>query len=195
MSVPSAALSPAARRRLVEVARQAIGDQLAGGRPGEPPAEEAAPGTLGEELARRSGAFVTLLRRADGELRGCVGIPEPYYPLQQAVMRAAVAAAVYDGRFEPVTADELPGVSLHISVLGPLARIDPEEVTVGVHGLVIRSAGKSGLLLPQVAVEQEWGREQFLDATCRKAGLPPGTWRQPWCEILAFTATVFGEDG
>jgi len=185
----SEVLSAAARQRLLAMARRAIEGQLGG----EPPAEEDL-GELRAELERRSGAFVTLTRRADGELRGCVGVPEPLYRLDQAVARAAVAAALYDGRFDPVHRAELPELSLHVSVLGDLRPVEPAEVEVGRHGLVVRYAGRSGLLLPQVAADRGWDRERFLDETCRKAGLPPGTWRQPACELLAFTAVVFGED-
>ena len=182
-------LSPAARRHLLAVARRAIEGQLSG----EPRPEDDL-GELRVELERRRGAFVTLTRRRDGELRGCVGVPEPLYRLDQAVARAAVAAAVHDRRFDPVVPSELPGLSLHVSVLGDLCPIEPGAVEVGVHGLVIRCEGHSGLLLPQVAAERGWDRERFLDETCRKAGLSPGTWRQPGCEVLAFTATVFGEE-
>jgi len=182
-------LSAAAQRRLLEMARRAIEAQLLGA-----PMAESDLGELRVELERRSGAFVTLTRRLDGELRGCVGLPEPIYRLDQAVARAAVAAALYDGRFTPVHASELPALSLHVSVLGDLRPIDPAQVEVGVHGLVVRYAGRSGLLLPQVAAERGWTRERFLDETCRKAGLPPGAWREPRCEVLAFTATVFGEE-
>jgi len=182
-------LSAAARRHLLALARRAIEDQLRGAlRP------EDDLGELRLELEGRRGAFVTLTRREDGELRGCVGVPEPLYRLDQAVARAAVAAAVHDRRFEPVAASELPGLSLHVSVLGELHPIEPDAVKVGVHGLVIRGDGRSGLLLPQVAAERGWDRERFLDETCRKAGLPPGTWRHAGCQVLAFTATVFSED-
>lgn len=182
-------LSAAARRHLLALARRAIEDQLGGeARP------EADLGELRVELERRCGAFVTLTRRGDGELRGCVGVPEPLYRLDQAVARAAVAAAVYDRRFDPVAPSELPGLSLHVSVLGDLCPIEPGAVEVGVHGLVIRCDGRSGLLLPQVAAERGWDRERFLDETCRKAGLAPGTWRTPGCEVLAFTAVVFGDE-
>jgi len=185
----SDALSTAARQRLLTVARRAIEGQLGGA-----PAGEEDLGELRAELERRSGAFVTLTRRADGELRGCVGVPEPLYRLDQAVARAAVAAALYDGRFDPVVAAELPELSLHVSVLGDLRPIDPAAVEVGHHGLVVRYAGRSGLLLPQVASERGWDRERFLSETCRKAGLPSDAWRKPGCEVLAFTAIVFGED-
>ncbi|HUG53129.1 MAG TPA: AmmeMemoRadiSam system protein A [Vicinamibacteria bacterium] len=202
-------LSAAAQRRLLALARRAIeaqlsraamaGSVLANGRMAEsdptgPGVAESDLADLRAELERRSGAFVTLTRRRGGELRGCVGLPEPLYRLDEAVARAAVAAALYDGRFDPVHVDELPALSLHVSVLGELRPIPAAHVEVGVHGLVVRHAGRSGLLLPQVAAERRWDRERFLDETCRKAGLRLGTWREPGCEILAFTATVFGEE-
>jgi AmmeMemoRadiSam system protein A len=183
-------LSEAARRRLLAIARAAIQAQLAGRT-----FEDEDLGARPAELERLAGAFVTLARREDGALRGCVGIPEPIYPLAQAVARAAVAAALHDRRFDLVTQAEMPGLSLHVSVLGRLQPIAPEDVEVGVHGLVVRYAGRSGLLLPQVASERGWDRERFLDETCRKAGLRAGTWREPSCELLAFTAIVFGDEG
>ncbi|MEK6838416.1 MAG: AMMECR1 domain-containing protein, partial [Candidatus Thermoplasmatota archaeon] len=64
--------------------------------------------------------------------------------------------------------------------------IHPEEIVVGVHGLYVRSAGRSGLLLPQVAVEWKWDRREFLARTFEKAGLPPDT---TGAEILAFMKT------
>jgi AmmeMemoRadiSam system protein A len=180
-------ISAEGRRRLLERARRAIESAVSG----RPAAELAAPDVEGE-LARRRGAFVTLTG-PDGELRGCVGVPEPIYRVDEAVERAAVSAAVHDRRFNPITPAELRTLVLQISVLSELRPIAAEEVEVGRHGLVIRHEGRSGLLLPQVAAERGWDRRRFLDETCRKAGLPPGTWRAPACEILAFTATVFSE--
>jgi AmmeMemoRadiSam system protein A len=109
------------------------------------------------------------------------------------VARMAVAAATEDGRFESVTADELPALRIEISALGPMQPIRPEEVEVGRHGLWISHAGRRGVLLPQVPVEHGWDRETFLDHTCWKAGLPEGTWRKAGVELLGFTATVFEE--
>jgi AmmeMemoRadiSam system protein A len=180
-----AELTEVERDALLRLARGTIAARL--GRQPEP--SRAGDGRLSEP----AGAFVTLKRRHDGDLRGCVGYVEPVFPLFEVVARAAVAAALEDRRFHPVTADELPGLAVGISVLGPLAAIRPDAVEVGRHGLVVRWAGQSGLLLPQVAIEHGWGRESFLDHTCLKAGLPSGAWRHPGAELLAFTATVFAE--
>jgi AmmeMemoRadiSam system protein A len=171
----------------VETARRAIAERLAGW-----PAPDPEDDPL-EELRRCAGAFVTLTRRADGQLRGCVGLTEARLPLGQVVARMAVAAALHDSRFPPVTAVELDELHVHVSVLGPIEPIAAADVVIGVHGLVVRADGRSGLLLPQVPVEHEWTREQFLEATCRKAGLPAGRWQKADCELYAFTAVVFGE--
>jgi AmmeMemoRadiSam system protein A len=178
-------LAPQTRMRLLEVARLAIAAHLTG--------EELAIGDDGEP-GPSQGAFVTLRTRGSGELRGCIGHVEADQPLVSTVRRMAVAAATQDPRFPLVTREELDTLQLEISVLSSLSSIRPEEVEVGRHGLLLRFRGRSGLLLPQVPVAQRWDRETFLDHTCRKAGLPPDTWRDPACELLAFTAIVFGEE-
>ena len=172
------------RRTLLRVARESIAAHFARRRSDLP----AATGALAEER----GAFVTLHRR-DGELRGCVGLLRSDRSLLDTVAQMAVAAAVKDGRFAPVTAAELADLRIEISALGPLEPIRPEDVEVGRHGLVIGHEGRRGVLLPQVAVEHGWDRETFLAHTCWKAGLPEDTWRRRGVELLGFTATVFDE--
>lgn len=186
-AVPVADEVPAAdRRALLAIARDAIAARLAGRRYELP----APAGALAEPL----GAFVTL-RRRDGELRGCIGRMVSDEPLAETVAAMAAAAATEDGRFEPVTAAELPSIVVEISVLGPMRPIRTGDVEVGVHGLMVRCGSRRGVLLPQVPLEYGWDRETFLAHTCRKAGLPADAWRRPECEWLAFTATVFGEPG
>jgi AmmeMemoRadiSam system protein B/AmmeMemoRadiSam system protein A len=140
-------------------------------------------------LLQKSGAFVTLKKQ--GQLRGCIGFIEPVLPLHRAVMEASVYAACRDSRFLPVSRDELDAIEIEISVLSPLKKIvNPDMVTVGKHGLVIEKDGKRGLLLPQVAVENNWTREAFLESVCLKAGLPKNAW-QSGADIFVFEALVF----
>ena len=136
------------------------------------------------------GAFVTLHKK--GRLRGCIGYVEAFKPLVQTVCDCAVAAATQDPRFRPITADEIPSLHIEISILSPLADISPEKVEVGTHGLVVSRGFHRGLLLPQVAVEWNWDREEFLTQTCLKAGLPSDAWRKG-AKVQTFTAQVFGE--
>lgn len=143
------------------------------------------------ELGARRGAFVTLTKR--GALRGCIGFIEPVAPLGRTVIQAAIYAATEDPRFPPVAASELKDLRIEISVLTPLREIaSPLEVKVGTHGLVVERDGQRGLLLPQVAAENGWDRETFLDEASLKAGLPRDAWRRG-AKMFVFEAVVFHE--
>jgi len=181
----SGGLSGDERHRLLEIARRAIASRL--GR------DERLPPAVTGSLREKRGAFVTLRRKQDGELRGCVGFSEPRFPLGEAVERAAQLAAFEDGRFEPVRADELDGLSLDVSVLSPLVPITPDAVEVGRHGLMLRCEGRVGLFLPLVPVQFGWDREEYLQQLCRKAGLPRDSWRRPDAELFAFTTELIEE--
>lgn len=180
------ALSPQAQRALLDHARATLAAHFGGG---------GAPAELDHaDLQRPGSAFVTLRRRSDHELRGCIGLMDTEDSLAAVVAQAAIAAATRDGRFDAVRAEELPELHIEISVLGPVSAIGSDEVEVGRHGLVVQLGSRRGLLLPQVPVDRGWDRETFLSWTCRKAGLPPDTWKRPDCELLGFTALVFSED-
>jgi AmmeMemoRadiSam system protein A len=171
------------QRALVDIARTAVTRSVMG-RPIEIPA--AAP------FPEASGAFVTLKRH--GQLRGCIGTLECRRTLGEEVARVAVSAAREDPRFQPVGAAELDGLDVEVSVLGPLERIDPLDpaaIVIGRHGLVVEQGARRGLLLPQVATEWNWGREEFLSQTCVKAGLPADAWRRG-ATVYRFAADVFG---
>jgi AmmeMemoRadiSam system protein A len=171
---------------LLEIAREAVAARLAG---------NATPRrAVSARLEEKAGAFVTLTRRDDGSLRGCVGYVGAAFPLWEAVARAAEAAACEDGRFDPVRPAELGELAVEISILDEPRPLMAEAIEVGTHGLLIRQGGRSGLLLPQVPVEHGWDRRTFLEQTCRKAGLPKDAWTDANAEVLGFTAEVFGDD-
>ena len=147
---------------------------------------EAASGTI-----RRAAVFVTLTEA--GELRGCIGTLDPSESIADAVAAAAVSAALHDPRFPPVTRTELPALTLEVSVLGPLVVLaDPTRFRLGVDGLVVERGRQRGLLLPEVAATAGFDTIGMLDGTCRKAGLPPGAWRDHRTSVLAFRTTRFG---
>jgi len=107
----------------------------------------------------------------------------------------AKEAAFGDPRFPPLSKKELACCQIEISVLSPMEKCsDPRSVKVGVHGLYLSSRGRSGVLLPQVPVEQGWNLDEYLDYICVKAGLPPKSYEDPHAELRTFTAVVFGED-
>jgi AmmeMemoRadiSam system protein A len=148
---------------------------------------------VGPGLEEARGAFVTLRRKADAGLRGCVGRVHADRPLVDVVADVGVAAALRDDRFAPVRAEELASLQIEISIVGPTFRIRPEDVALGEMGLLIRGRGRQGLLLPQVPLEEGWDRETFLGRTCLKAGLGASAWRESTTEIYAFRCVVFGE--
>lgn len=173
------------RREIMTLAKKSVRAAVMGENP-----KETTPTSI---LLKNDGAaFVTLKR--NGQLRGCIGHVIARVPLYQCVKEVAMAAATRDSRFSPVSGAELDEISYEISILTSPQTISADDVVVGRDGLIISRGPYSGLLLPQVPVEWEWDREQFLAQTCRKAGLPIDCWKDDETSIQAFRAIVFGED-
>jgi len=99
-----------------------------------------------------------------------------------------------DPRFTPIKEPQLEEMGIEISLLSRLEPIVPEAIEVGRHGLLIAKRAQRGLLLPKVAIEHRLTREQFLEETCRKAGLPREAWKDPEAQIFGFTCEVFSDD-
>ncbi len=138
----------------------------------------------------KRGAFVTLKKR--GELKGCIGYIRGVQPLHETIEEMAVQAAFHDPRFAPLEKNEWKDIEIEISVLTPMRIIESiDEIKVGTHGLYIEKGHNSGLLLPQVATENNWDREMFLEYTCWKAGLPGDAWKSPDTRVYIFSADVF----
>ena len=170
------------RHALKELARASIEKALFG--------KEEPPLNVPRALKKKMGAFVCL--KTEGALKGCIGYLRGEMPLDETVRRMAVEAAFHDPRFAPLDADEWEHTEIEISVLTPMKKIrDINEIQVGVHGLYIKSGSFSGLLLPQVATENGWDRETFLEYTCMKAGLPGDAWQSEGTAIYVFSADVF----
>ena len=170
---------------LLRIARESVASEV-GGLPASSSASI-------RQLPDASGVFVTLKRR--GELRGCIGTLECRAGLAQEVARTARESATQDPRFPPVSIEEIPDLTVEISVLGPLEAVNPnadDAIVVGKHGLVVEQGVRRGLLLPQVATEWGWTAEQFLRQTCRKAGLPDDA-PQHGARVFRFEANVFGD--
>ena len=178
-------LSGSDKKELLRLARMSIGYAL--GECGRPKKPEG-----GSALNEQCGAFVTL--HLHGDLRGCIGYIEGRFPLYETVEEVAQKAAFEDPRFSPLTAEEFQAVEIEISVLSPLKKVrDINEIQVGAHGLVIDAGYTRGLLLPQVATEYGWGREEFLSHTARKAGLPADAWKRKDVTLYLFSSDVFSE--
>lgn len=138
------------------------------------------------------GCFVTLKKR--GNLRGCLGNFSSKTPLYLNIQKMTISSAKEDPRFDPVKHSELKDIDIEISVIYPMIEIkNLDEIQVGRDGLYVEQGFFRGVLLPQVATEYGWDREEFLSHTCIKAGLPPNAWKNTQIRIFRFEADVFGE--
>jgi AmmeMemoRadiSam system protein A len=179
-------LSEEDRRILLSRARQAILETICRSRFPDLP-------SVSGRLAQPGGAFVTL--RCAGKLRGCIGRAEAAHELAETVLQCAITAASQDPRFKPLCPEELAPLEIEISVLSEPYPVRPEEIELGIHGIIAVCGASRGLLLPQVAIERNWSAMQFLEAVCRKAQLKPDAWRDPETKLFAFRAEVFSDAG
>ena len=182
---PSARLSPEAGQALVAAARASLERSLASA-PAAPPLLERDP-----ELSQAKGLFVTL--RKQGRLRGCIGRIQTDEPLASTVPLVALDAALRDGRFAPVSAEELPELHVEVSVLtSPVKLRDLSELVPGRDGVILEHQGHSGVFLPQVWAETGWTRLEFLrELASQKAGLAPDAWQQ--AVLYTFQDQIFEE--
>lgn len=142
------------------------------------------------------GIFVTL-KRGD-HLRGCCGVLGKPMPLGTATQQASLRTATEDARMAPISPSELQYLDLDVTLLGPMEVISASgadrasAVEIGKHGLAIQQGETSGLLLPSVATERNWNATQFLQAVCRKAGLPTDAWKHPNARVMTFEGMAVG---
>ncbi len=189
-------LSTEEGRRLVQIARLAITHHLDG--TSFEPTDSA-----GSELSIRLGVFVTLFdQRVSRRLRGCIGNPSPKTSLLNETVRCAVEAATLDPRFAPIRLNEfLQSIIVEVTVLSPLDHIMvkspldlPLNIKVGRDGLFVDGVETRGLLLPQVAVDEGFDEEEFLNECCLKAGLMPDAWVTGDVKVARFQGQIFSED-
>lgn len=151
------------------------------------------------KFSNKSGVFVTLETYPEHELRGCIGFPEPIFPLMDGLRKASLYAAFEDPRFEPLCAEELNKITIEVTILTPpeLIKANPIEyekhIEIGRDGLIVRKGARSGLLLPQVAVEWKWNKKEFLENTCMKAGLNAKDYLSTDTKLYKFQGIIFSE--
>lgn len=182
-------LSASDQQKLLQMARDAISTALLGVH--FPESSYCAP-----PLEQVAGVFVTLRCRSANDLllRGCIGQVQAEDPLYKSVPALAVKAARHDPRFPPLAQEELPSLHISISILSALEQLpEPEAFEIGSHGLLIEGYGRRGLLLPEVPLARDWGKQEFLQALCRKAGLPANSWRDQRVKLFGFTTLEFEE--
>jgi uncharacterized protein (TIGR00296 family) len=155
------------------------------------------PKKLSRRFSEKSGAFTTIHSYPSRDLRGCIGYPLPVYPLKDAIIRSAIEAT-NDPRFPRLEANELDGIIVEVSILTKPELLEgdpkdyPKKIVIGKHGIIVKKDFYTGLLLPQVAKEHGFGKEEFLEHTCIKAGLPPKSWQAS--EVYLFESMIFSEE-
>ncbi len=146
-------------------------------------------------LLREPGAsFVTLKKH--GKLRGCIGSLEARRPLVEDVLHNAHAAAFADPRFPPVSAQELPELTFHLSILTPAEPLQftsetdlLRQIRPGIDGLILEDDLHRGTFLPAVW-ESLPDAVQFLQHLKQKAGLPVDYWSDT-LKISRYTTDSF----
>ena len=173
----------------VKAARKAIEAEVIGSVP-----DVTFPSSFDEEC----GVFVTINTYPDGMLRGCIGYPTPVLPLGDAILRSAQSAC-HDPRFPRLTDKEASECTVEVTILTPPVYMEcekedlPKNIVIGRDGLLIQFGRRTGLLLPQVAVEYGWTPEEFLEQVCLKAGLPSDAWKFADSSLFSFTGQIFRE--
>lgn len=182
------------KKNLLKIARESIEYYLKNGR-----TMDVKPGEIPNEKLIEKGACFVSLHGKGKELRGCIGMLEAVRPLILDVINNAVAAAVEDPRFSPVTLEELKDLKISISIL-----TEPEELIVksyeelleklipNKHGLIIQKGWARATFLPLVW-EQLPEKEQFLEHLCMKAGLGKEEWKEPGIKFFIYEAIDFEE--
>ena len=152
-----------------------------------------------EQFSEVKGAFVTISLYPSGDLRGCIGYPEPRFPLRD-VLEMSAKAACHDPRFFDLTYEETNKCTFEVTIMTKPERIEYNsledllsKIVIGRDGLILEFKGRRGLLLPQVPVEFGWNAEEFMEHLSVKAGLAPTAWRDPGVVMESFSGEIFSE--
>jgi len=180
------------KRALLTLARDSITNKLMGN---SIPEHLLYP-ILSDGVRQIAGAFVTL-NKHDGSLRGCIGQITTNEPLFKTIASIAQSSAFQDGRFMPLTKDELDDVEIDITVLTPPRKVAGyRDIIVGKHGIILKKQVEDGIrsavYLPQVSKSFGGDLEKMLSSLSRKAGLRSDDWRSG-CEFEVFEGYEFRE--
>jgi AmmeMemoRadiSam system protein A len=144
--------------------------------------------TISFSLLEKRGIFVALWK--ENQMRGCIGSPFPTVPLKDAVIDCAIRAASEDSRFPSVKGDELAALTIEVSILSSPKPVIPDEIQLGVHGVIVSDGVQHGLILP--VESQEWTIQTFLEAACLKGGLTKNAWKEG-ANLYSFEVQSFKE--
>jgi uncharacterized protein (TIGR00296 family) len=147
----------------------------------------------------KHGVFVTIKNHEDNSLRGCIGHIAPMN-LYESLQQVSISAAFYDPRFSQLQESELDKVVFEISIMSEPVLVEGKNPTewkknikIGRDGLIISNGSYSGLLLPQVPVEEKWDIDEYLKNVCIKAGMTEDFLSDENTQLWSFTCQAFQE--
>jgi len=194
--VQSIQLSDEDGARAVELARDSVEAFVRNG-------QREQPGSMRDAFYNRTGAFVRLQStRGRGRLRGCAGAHESVRDLGDgtkqlghAIVEAAIKAASDSSCGSEVEPAELGTIRVSVCTVSNLLLTDDPiaDIDLGVHGVTVDGHGTHGWMYPTLPVEHGWSVFEYLDRTCRKAGLPNGAWESEDVMVTLFEGQVFEE--
>ena len=181
------------RAILLKIASQAIEDAVE-----KNPLSVLELSIMPQRLQHQGASFVTLT--IDENLRGCIGTLQAYQPLALDVQEHAVAAALYDYRFPPVSQAEVELLNIEISCLTPSQSLEYKDsddlvhkIRPGMDGVVLRHGLQRATFLPQVW-EDLPQPEDFLSRLCVKMGAPADLWMREKLQVEIYQVEEFRED-
>jgi uncharacterized protein (TIGR00296 family) len=175
--------------RAVELAREAVNAYVING-------QREQPGSMREAFYARTGVFVRLeSTRGRGSLRGCAGAYDTSQQLGHAIVDSAIAAASEDSCGSEVEPAELSNLEISVFIVENTILTDAPErdIELGKHGVAVEGHGKQAWMFPTLPVENDWSKFEYLDRTCRKAGLPRGAWEDDDVFVTLVDGPVFRE--
>lgn len=175
--------------RAVELARESIESYVCHG-------QREQPGSMREAFYQRTGALVRIeSTRGRGSLRGCAGSYQSNDQLGHVIVDAAIAAASEDSCGSELNAAELDSVAVSTCIVRDVLLTDDPlaDLELGRHGVAIDAGNRGGWLYPTIPVENGWSAHEYLDRTCRKAGLAPTAWQDDDVMVVLFGGEVFRE--
>ncbi|MFH1780740.1 MAG: AmmeMemoRadiSam system protein A [Candidatus Nealsonbacteria bacterium] len=144
---------------------------------------------LPQEFKKKAGVFVTIMQGK--ALKGCIGT---YLPTQdniaEEIIQNAIAAATEDYRFDPIQEQDLDFLNYSVYILeAPVIIKDRNELNPRKFGIIVKTAKKSGLLLPDL--EGVDTIDQQLSIACQKGDINP---EKEHVAIYKFIAEKYEED-
>ncbi len=189
MSTP---LTDREKQTLLHIARVAIENAVMG--KVAPPIDQT---SLTQALREQGSSFVTLT--IHGELRGCIGALEAYQPLVEDVREHAIAAALNDPRFPPLTHKELSRIQIEVSRLTSPQELEYSDsddllkkLRPHVDGVILKHGHRRATFLPQVW-EKVPDTVEFLEQLCYKMGERGNLWRETKLQVYVYQVEEFQE--